>query len=226
MKTACKWLENRRALPLLIALVSLMLFPPLLNESKFAGLCFGLVMLVTMFTAIYAMAEKRHFKIVVIASLATCVGILLNVFTDSLVVEFLEPVLNIVSLSIILAITLHHSLSSEIVDRDRIYAVVAGYLMLGIIWAYLYGIVEVLAPGSFNMGSDWQIDDAGESKVKLLYFSFVTLTTLGYGDVSPALPFAQSLAVLEAATGILYIAVLVASLVGQVRRPEIPGSRG
>jgi hypothetical protein len=216
MQRACKWLEHRRALPLLISLISLMLVPPLLRDRKLTGLCFGLVMLATMFTAIYAMAEKRHFRIVVVASLATCLVILLSLFTDSFFVELLNPVLNVVSLSIILSITLHHSLSSSIVDRDRIFAVIAGYLMLGIIWAYLYGIVEALAPGSFSMGGDGHISNVGDGNVELLYFSFVTLTTLGYGDVSPVLPFAQSLAVLEAATGILYIAVLVASLMGQV----------
>ena len=66
MRGPCKWLENRRAFPLLVALIVLMLVPPLLDESKLTRTCFGLVMLATMFTAIYAMSEKRYFRLVVI----------------------------------------------------------------------------------------------------------------------------------------------------------------
>ncbi len=90
MRGPCKWLENRRAFPLLVALIVLMLVPPLLDESKLTRTCFGLVMLATMFTAIYAMSEKRYFRPVVISTLATRFVILSNVFTNSFSVTLLE----------------------------------------------------------------------------------------------------------------------------------------
>ena len=84
------------------------------------------------------------------------------------------------------------------------------FLLLGLCWAFIYALIEVLNPGSFSVAS---ITTAGSSSA-YTYFSFVTLTTLGYGDISPVAQVARSFAILEAITGQMYLAVLVARLVG------------
>ena len=84
------------------------------------------------------------------------------------------------------------------------------YLMLGSLWALLYGAVELLEPGVPAFGG---FDESMDSNHALFYFSFVTLTTLGYGDVSPVDPVTQSLAMVEALVGQLYLVVMVARLV-------------
>jgi hypothetical protein len=92
----------------------------------------------------------------------------------------------------------------------RIAAAVAVYLLLGLIWARLYETVELLAPGSFRVA-------AGEhlSSASLVYFSFVTLATVGYGDLTPIHLIARNLAVLEAITGQLYMVILISRLVSE-----------
>ena len=91
--------------------------------------------------------------------------------------------------------------------------------MLGIAFAGLYQLVEFVAPGSFSVANaesgrwgPWETEVGVYPR--LFFFSFVTLTTLGYGDMTPASPIARSFALLESITGVLYVAVMVASLVG------------
>ncbi len=100
---------------------------------------------------------------------------------------------------------LGHILQRTEITSDTLYGAVCVYLMLGMSWMLLYRFVETIHPGSFTGATHWS---------DLLYYSFVTLTTLGYGDITPVTSQARSLAFLEAATGTLYVAILVARLVG------------
>ncbi len=88
-----------------------------------------------------------------------------------------------------------------------LYGGISVYLLLGIIWAALYREMEILSPGSFA-GPD---DSLGFSN--FIYFSYVTLTTLGYGDILPVTQKARSLAILEAITGVVFLGTLIARLV-------------
>lgn len=98
----------------------------------------------------------------------------------------------------------------------EILGAVCGYLLLGIIWSLIYGALETASPESFRMPSpsDTSIAVARLDRGVLTYFSFITLATVGYGDVTPTTPLARSLAWLEAVTGQFYLAILVAGLVG------------
>ncbi len=97
------------------------------------------------------------------------------------------------------------------VDGNKIIGAICIYFLLGIVWAFGYLLVEQLYPGSIH-GLDhdhWQanLED-------MIYYSLVTLTTLGYGDITPAQPIARFMAYMESVTGIFYTTVLVASLIG------------
>ncbi len=94
------------------------------------------------------------------------------------------------------------------VNIHRIQGAVAAYLLLGLAWALAYESVALLAPGAFSAASQAEPD-----RQRFIYFSFVTLTTVGYGDITPVHPVARSLAVAEALTGQLYPAILLARLV-------------
>jgi voltage-gated potassium channel len=97
------------------------------------------------------------------------------------------------------------------VDWNKIVGSYCVYLLLGIIWALLYMMLAEFRPGSIQ---GLATDTLFESFPKCLYFSFITLTTVGYGDLTPTGPLAHFLALMEAVTGQFYLAVLVASLVG------------
>jgi voltage-gated potassium channel len=98
------------------------------------------------------------------------------------------------------------------ISANRIVGAICVYLMLGVIWALSYELMEATIPGSFG-GLTESAQSSGSSS-DWVYFSFVTLTTLGYGDVLPLTDFARTLAYFEAIVGQFYLAVLVAGLVG------------
>jgi hypothetical protein len=96
------------------------------------------------------------------------------------------------------------------VNREIIFAALLLYLLAGLMWAFVYTFLELVDPASFNI-------DLGHSKSPLFifqYYSLVTITTLGYGDITPVTEVAKALSVLEAVVGQLYLVVAVAWLVG------------
>jgi hypothetical protein len=96
------------------------------------------------------------------------------------------------------------------VTREVLFAAILFYLLLTLIWAYLYASLEIVSPGSFSLPED----HAREFFFQFLYFSIVTITTLGYGDIIPLSQQASALAVVEALTGQIYLVVVLAWLVG------------
>jgi hypothetical protein len=122
---------------------------------------------------------------------------------------------SLVSLLVFLVVVLGQTLRRGPVTHHRILGAVAAYLLLGVIWAYAYALLSLLRPGAFS----GPVNPADGPRA-WLYYSFVTLTTVGYGDVLPVHPAARSLAILEAVTGSLYLATLVARLVSLVVTAE------
>jgi hypothetical protein len=107
--------------------------------------------------------------------------------------------------------------ASRRVTFNTVCASLCVYLLLGLVWALAYSAVDVLSPGAFT----WTVTArpapvlrVGRGDAAVLYFSFATLTTLGYGDIVPTAPLSRMLASVEAVAGQLYLAVLVARLVG------------
>ena len=95
------------------------------------------------------------------------------------------------------------------ITADTIRGGICVYFLIGFVWALFYGIVVSFDPQAFS-----QPLIEGESYSKVIYFSFVTLTTLGYGDIIPVSPLAKMLTNLEAIIGQMYPAILIAILVG------------
>ena len=102
-----------------------------------------------------------------------------------------------------------HIFKVQNVSVNVIVGAISAYLLLGIVGSILFTLIEIIYPNSFNVPDDYH------SYYKMIYFSFVTLTTLGYGDITPQTPQAKSIVVLVTLTGQLYLAVLMAMLVGK-----------
>ncbi|QYJ85567.1 potassium channel family protein [Shewanella mesophila] len=96
------------------------------------------------------------------------------------------------------------------VDTNKVIGSIVLFLLIGLIWSIIYILIIVVSPQAFNGvdGGPWR-----HNLSQLTYFSFVTLTTLGYGDISPRTPFAQVMVYMEAIAGVFYMAIVVASLV-------------
>jgi hypothetical protein len=95
------------------------------------------------------------------------------------------------------------------VTIELIMAAASAYILLGLLWAYAYFLLEIFHPNSFK-GSE----NLGDDIWNFYYFSFVTLTTMGYGDILAITKSARALAILEAITGQLYLAIMISRLVG------------
>ncbi len=127
----------------------------------------------------------------------------------------------IATLVFICAVMLTRIFNRRAVTSASISAALSVYMMLGVIWSHAYRLVEYFRPGSFNGLSGSSLAEVNE---ELFYYSYVTLSTLGYGDISPESEIARSLAITEAIIGQLYLVVLVAGLVGmRLAHKQNPG---
>jgi hypothetical protein len=126
----------------------------------------------------------------------------------------LEITLKLACLAILVFMTLKRTLRPGPVTRHRVIGGIAGYLLIGYTWAFAYQLVAHQAPDAIHVECGNMTDAPSTQPNQLLYFSFVTLTTVGYGDVHPVGSVVRSLAVAEALVGQLYLAILIASLVG------------
>ena len=193
---------------LLIAIVGLIVIYPLIPSV----LVLNIMLTLVLSTALYAIGEgQRIRKIAVLLGFSFFIALWLRQFgIDHIAWAVLSPTLGALFLGYVTYALLRHVIQTDQVDAEMIYGAVACYLLLGLTWTMLYIAIETLQPGSFALAGtneDAQLWD------DLLYYSFVTLTTLGYGDVLPLSPRVRSLAILEAITGIFYVAILVARLV-------------
>ena len=100
------------------------------------------------------------------------------------------------------------------ITAEKIYGAISVYLLLGFAWAFGYAIVELVNPGSFSGLAERGGAEYVDRVIQMRYFSFSTLTTVGYGDIVPKAPLAQTLTNFEAVMGQIYLTVLVARLVG------------
>jgi Ion channel len=125
-------------------------------------------------------------------------------------VVVLGDLFDIAFIGFTVTISLRFLFRADRVTHGTIWASLCVYLLLGIVWADVYSLLDYPNQGAFTE----RMELGGEGSVVPLYYSFVTMTTLGYGDISPLTPTARLLSSLQAVMGQLYLTVLVARLVG------------
>ena len=205
--------REKRSILLLVSIVLLFTLAPILENYATGGLLLILNLYVTLAAATSKLAEERWlFRIAISIAIAS---MLLNLashyypawpllFTNYLV---LAAFLAIVSTSLFIYLG-----QESQVTGGRIIVSVSLYFLLGLTWFALYNLINLVQPGSFAEAGTPLTGITHWST--MLYFSLVTLTTLGYGDIVAIKPTARMVATLEASAGVLYIAITVARLVG------------
>jgi hypothetical protein len=203
---------------LLVTLVAMLLLSPFLSETILGVSRLRLLTAILLLAGVYAVSHRRR---ALAAALAIAVPQLvleacLSVRPSSTLV-LASLALSTLFFFFLGAVLLYAILDEERIHLDTILGGICVYLLLGVIWSLVYSILEYLQPGSFAI--DGQLlpaplrpDDFRHEE--LIYYSFVTLTTVGYGDVLAKTNPARAVAAAEAVTGSLYIAVFIARLVG------------
>lgn len=167
------------------------------------------------FTAVSAVSNRPRYRLIaLLLGIPWCVLSWVEVATGDPSPVLLSAVslLSAFFLVFTLWIVLDFILRADTVTRGVIWGAVAIYLLLGGLWFTIYAFLERTNPGSFldmaiggGTPADW---------TELLYYSFVTLTTLGYGDIVPATLLARHLTIAEAVAGVLYLPIVISRLVG------------
>jgi len=131
-------------------------------------------------------------------------------FFDLQVIEAVSKLLNFIFFSYIVTSLIRQIASAQLVTKQVIVEAINGYLLLGLVYTFLIGLMIQFDPLSFNFS------DASTTKLHdSMYYGFVTFATLGYGDFVPLKPYAKSLSIFIAVSGQLYVAVIIALLVGK-----------
>ena len=118
-------------------------------------------------------------------------------------------------------------LAHQRITRQTVIGAICGYLLIAFVFAFGYAVLTFLNPGAINVGGHplaaERVTNLEEHVTELMYFSFITLTTVGYGDIVPVNPMARSMVILEALAGQLYLAAFVARLVGAMSKSNKDG---
>jgi len=209
-----------KAILLLISLVILFVLHPFVPGEVIGIKVVDIFFTIILLSGIYAVSDRKSllYFALFFAVTAFGTGILIYLIKTPVILLIRYISYSLFFFIVILAV-LSHLLRAEKVTVDIIYGSICVYLLIGVMWAMIFSVIEIIQPGSFYSSLEVFGTGGGEllsrSSVKvLIYYSFTTLTTLGYGDIVPSTPPARMFSTLEAVTGQIYLAVLIARLVG------------
>jgi hypothetical protein len=201
---------------LLGLLVVTIVATPIFNEFVVFRATFRILVTLLYVGTMYAVSDRRGVRIVVglLAVVSLAMGWWAYVVPVTDAFHALKYLVQAVLLAVTAAVILSRVLGGTRVTTNTLSGAVNVYLLTAFFWASLFSALEVLHPGSFTPGLA-SIAEIGDGlQQHFLYFSLVTMSTLGYGDVAPVSTAARSLATLEAVFGQLYLAILLGRLVG------------
>ncbi|MFH1878793.1 MAG: potassium channel family protein [Candidatus Omnitrophota bacterium] len=207
--------ESGKLFYLLICLFFILFVYPFVEQSVLSGKILVFFFTLVLASATFAVSTYKRVNFVVALALAVPTSILIwaDELLDNQVVEILSFSFMMVFSFFAVICIVSHIMSAKKVTRDILAGGVSAYLLIGISWGMLYALLECVHPGSFVINSALE-SGALDKWSTFNYYSFTTLTTLGYGDITALSIHAQSFAILEAVTGVLFIAVLISRLVG------------
>jgi len=216
-----RFILQHRLLIFLCSLLTLLIFFPIIYE-QYGDYLYILELLfsIILITGIYIVSANRKILTVAILLASLTLSIFwFNIILQSSSLLTFGLMLEIIFFAITTTTILIHVLQYKKVTADKIYGAICGYLLIGIIWALMYTTVENMYPGSFLFINGVTGPHHFQSLHRFyfsyfLYYSFVTLTTLGYGDILPLTAVTRILSSIQAVIGQLYVAVLIARLVG------------
>jgi voltage-gated potassium channel Kch len=209
--------RRRRYTILFYTLLLTMVAAPLLAALELPGALIEVFLAANLIAAVVPISAGKGHPVLVVILTAAWVARPVTVWFDN-------PALSAMTLGLLTLIgllaagnVLRFAMQAKHVDTEHLYAALSTYMLAGIFFGLFYWVLEQIRPGTFAGSGEF-------SRMSAFYFSFVTLATLGYGDIVPRTDVARGLAIIEGVGGQLFLAVLVARLVSLYARGE-PGTR-
>jgi len=206
--------DKNNFLYLVVSLVILLLAGALVDQfpSDLGQHILQAVTVITLASAIVGFRTSRlHIRTGIGFTVSVLMIVILGILLDEAGLSYLHLFVLFLFYTWATWLAAKQVLFSGRIDGNKIVGAICIYLLIGIMWGLLYLFLAQTIPGAFNglEQAVWY-----ENFADVAYYSFVTLTTLGYGDISPVTPLARFLVYMEAIVGVFYMAILVASLIG------------
>ena len=199
---------------LLVSLVLLFILRPYDRGGTYLAVWKG-CLTVAFFSAVFNCKHQKHIRILsLILGIPTFVLTWVNLYDRNELLLIINAVFTVLFITCAAASILYDVILRAKVTLETLRGVICAYFMIAFAFAYMYYLIEFILPGTIHFeGRDVSIHVFNHFLSEMLYFSFVTLLSIGYGDIVPVSSIAQSFSIIEGVIGHFYVAILVARLV-------------
>lgn len=196
---------------LFISLLGTFVIYPFVPNLFHRDLILGAFVAIVILSSLYSISNNRkNLLIALVLAVPSLILSIVGASSSSASYVSLACFFKIFFLLYIILLSLFYFIKERTITKETILGAISIYLLMTLLWAHIFNLLEILSPGSFQ-----GFQSMGENPMsRFLYFSIVTQTTLGYGDVTPLTLPAQILSGLEAMLGQLYLTILIARLIG------------
>jgi voltage-gated potassium channel len=211
--------SNNRFRVLLTFLALMLMVTPFFEERRFAINIIRLILSLALIAAVYGVSRKRRDLIIAgTLALPALIGRWLPAYATSMPIFAAVSASTALFLAFVAYMIINEVAHLRTVTFDTIFGAACGYILIGAVWAFTYSLINVVAHPGFVFTDVVNLPPAPDliqqsRLTSLFYFSFITLTSTGFGDILPLAPVAKGFAVVEAMIGQFYVAILVARLV-------------
>ena len=203
-----KPIYHHKTVFLLVFLLAFILIFPYFEQFRIGDGLLVVIMTGLLISAVFNVSDHpREVAITLLLLIPAALTSWAHFFITSREIFLVQIVSVIIFLVYTQGIILRRVMQTRHVTENEIFSAVSVYIMIGLAYVFAYQFIELVIPGSFVFGS------GGSSFSSFMYFSFETLATVGFGDISVITPFARSVTILEMITGVMYLAIFVGVLV-------------